>query len=160
MEPMGVHPRPTSACPCGEKPEGSLTAARRTAGRQSLRSLATLSGALLSMLPSFTCPACIAAYAGVLSALGLGFVLREELLAPLIVLCLVAGTASTAASGRAHGRAGPLALTIVGSLLVAAGRLVWSMPALMYGGAALLVGTSLWNLWLERTPRVEEEHAA
>ena len=129
------------------------------ARRQRLRSLATLPGAVLSMLPSFTCPACIAAYAGVLSALGLGFVLREEFLAPLIVVCLLAGVASMATSGRAHGRAGPLVLTILGSLLVAAGRLVWSVPALVYGGAALLVGTSIWNLWLKRTPRVEADLA-
>lgn len=38
-----------------------------------LRSLALVPGAVLSLLPAAQCPFCIAAYAGVLSSLGLGF---------------------------------------------------------------------------------------
>lgn len=118
------------------------------------RSLAPLPGALLSILPSATCPACVAAYAGVLSATGLGFLLTERVLVPIIVVFLAAGIASIGWSTRSHRRAGPLAITVVGSAAVVLGRVVWSVPILLYGGVALLVSASLWNLWLKR-PRPE-----
>lgn len=118
------------------------------------RSLAPLPGALLSILPSATCPACVAAYAGVLSATGLGFLLTERVLVPIIVVFLAAGIASIGWSTRSHRRAGPLVATVIGSAAVVLGRIVWSVPLLLYGGVALLIGASLWNLSLKR-PRPE-----
>ncbi len=119
-----------------------------------VRSLVLLPGALLPLLPSATCPACIAAYAGVLSSLGLGFMVNERVLAPLIEVFLAAGLVSVAWSTRGHRRPGPLIVAVLGSAAVVAGRLVWSVPALLYGGVALLIGASLWNLRLKR-PRPE-----
>jgi len=55
---------------------------------------------------------------------------------------------------KSHGRLGPLLVTVLGSGAVVAGRLVWVVPALLYVGVGLLVGASLWNLWLKR-PRSE-----
>lgn len=121
-----------------------------SAPRRGLRSLALVPGALLALLPSATCPACIAAYAGVLSAVGVGFLFDEQVLAPLIVGFLVVGLATVAWSTRSHRRPGPLLVTTVGSAAVVAGRLVWSLPAVTYVGAALLVGASIWNLWHKR----------
>lgn len=146
-----------SPCPCGKS--GAPAAVHRPAPHW-LRSLAALPAALLSLLPSFTCPACIAAYAGLLSALGLGFVLREEFLAPAIVVFLAVGVLSVGTSARTHGRPGPLVLTIVGAVLVVSGRLVWSVPSLVYGGAALLLAASAWNLWLKRPLRSAADAAA
>ncbi len=117
------------------------------------RSLAVLPGALLSLLPSAICPACIAGFAGVLSAVGLGFLLSERVLAPLIGLFLALGLASVAWSTRSHRRAGPLVTTGLGSAAVILGRVIWSVPLVLYGGVALLVAASLWNLWLKRPPR-------
>lgn len=121
-----------------------------TQNRGWLRSFGLVPGVLLSLVPSATCPACLAAYAGLLSAVGLGFLLHERLLTPLIVLFLVVGIVSMAWSARAHGRPGPLLLTLLGSAAVVAGRLVWHIHFLLYTGVALLIGASLFNLWLKR----------
>ncbi len=122
--------------------------------RSWIRSLALVPGALLPLLPRTTCPACVAAYAGVLSAVGLGFLSHERVLAPLIALFLAVNIVSVAWSTRSHRRAAPLIATLLGSAAVAAGRLVWHIQFLLYGGVALLLGTSLFNLWLKR-PRPE-----
>lgn len=122
----------------------------RDTGRGWTRLLAVLPGAIVSLLPSATCPMCIAAYTGVLSALGLGFLYNEHVLRPLIAGFLAVGIASVAWSTRGHRRAGPLVLTVVGSGMVVAARLIWSIPPLLYTGVALLVAASSWNLWLRR----------
>jgi len=119
-------------------------------GRNWLRSLAMMPGALLPLLPNVTCPACVAAYGGVLSAVGLGFLLTERVLAPLIVLFLGVGIASVAWSTRSHRRAGPLIATLIGSAAVIMGRVVGHVHSVLYAGVAILIAASLWNLWLKR----------
>lgn len=115
-----------------------------------LQAAASVPAAVLPLLPSFTCPACIAAYAGVLSALGLGFILNEAVLAPLIAAVLVLSVASVGWSTRSHRQPGPIGATLIGALLIAAGRLLWDVPLALYGGVAILLAGSLWNLWLKR----------
>jgi hypothetical protein len=125
-----------------------------TTRRPWLRSLSLLPGGLLALLPAAKCPICIAAYAGVLSSLGLGFLHDDRVLSPIIAVLLTVGLVSVAWSTRGHRRPGPLAVTVLGSAAVVVGRLIWSVPVVLYGGVALLVGASLWNLWLKR-PRPE-----
>ena len=48
-----------------------------------MRGLLTLPGVVLPLLPSTTCPVCIAAYAGALSTLGLGFLFNARVQTPL-----------------------------------------------------------------------------
>jgi hypothetical protein len=115
-----------------------------------MRSLALLPGAILVLLPVAHCPACLGAYFAVLSAVGLGFMVTERVLAPLIGLFLVLGIGTVAWSAKSHRRLGPLVVTLVGSAAVVAGRLVWTVPAALFCGVALLVGAALWNLWLKR----------
>lgn len=117
-------------------------------------SLALLPGSLLALLPAAKCPICIAAYAGVLSSVGLGFLHNNRVLAPFIGVFLTVNLISVAWSTRSQKRPGPLLVTVLGSAAVVGGRLIWSVPAVLYGGVALLVGASLWNLWLKR-PRPE-----
>ena len=115
-----------------------------------LGAVLTVPGAVLPLLPSFTCPVCIAAYAGVLSTLGLGLVLTERVLAPLIVVFLFVGIVSVARTTRSHRRPGPLLMIVAGSGAVIAGRLLWNVPAVLYVGIVLVFASSLWNLWLKR----------
>jgi hypothetical protein len=117
--------------------------------------MVVLPAAALYLLPSATCPACIAAYGGVLSALGLGFVMNDRVLGPVIATFLVIWIVSVAFSTRSHRHPGPLVATILGSAAVAGGRLAWDLSLLLYAGVAILVGAAIWNLWLKRRPRVE-----
>ena len=114
------------------------------------RSLLLLPAGLLSLVPSATCPLCLSAYAGVMSAVGLGFLLTERVLGPLIAVLLLAGLASVAWSMRTHRHAGPLVATLGGSVAVVAGRLVWDLPLVLYTGVMLLVVASLWNFAIRR----------
>lgn len=119
-------------------------------------SIATVPGALVSLLPTATCPACLGAYAGLVSAMGVGFLFRKQVLLPLIGIFLLLGIAGAVMSRRRHHRSGPLLLTIGGSLLVALGRIIWDVPVLVYAGAILLALASAWNFWLRRMPaRIE-----
>ena len=52
------------------------------------RSLAVLPGIGVSLLPKLACPLCWRAYAGLLSALGLGFLISAKYLLPLTVALL------------------------------------------------------------------------
>jgi hypothetical protein len=89
----------------------------------------------------------------VLSALGLGFLFNERVLAPLIIVFLTLGVGSIAWSTRSHGRIAPLSTTVLGAGGVVGGRLIWSGPPLLYTGVSLFVSASLWNLWLKRPQR-------
>jgi len=133
--------------PPDEVIRGALDKRRR---RGWLRSVALLPGALLALLPAATCPVCLGAYFSVLSALGLGFLANERIVAPLIAALLALGVFGVVRSTRRHRRVGPLVVTVVGSAAVVAGRLAANIPALLYPGVALLLAGSLWNLWLQR----------
>ena len=116
-------------------------------------SLAILPGAVVSLLPTATCPACLgAAYAGLVSALGVGFLFKQQVLLPLIGVFPLIGLAGAIVSWCRHYRSRPLLLTFGGSLLVALGRIIWAVPTLAYAGALLLVIASVWNLWLRKVP--------
>jgi MerC mercury resistance protein len=106
--------------------------------------------AALSLLPSFTCPACLAAYTGVLSFLGFGFLLAARVQMYLILFFFLIGLAGMVWSTRTHRRPGPIILTVSGFMAVMAGKIVWTLSPLVYAGVVLLIAGSLWNLWLKR----------
>jgi hypothetical protein len=115
------------------------------------QSLAALPAALVALLPAAACPACLPAYAGVLSAVGLGFLFNDRILGLLIAVFLAVGIASVGWSTRSHRQPGPLVATLAGSAAIVAGRFIWNIPPVLYGGAALLIGASIWNIWLKRS---------
>jgi hypothetical protein len=80
--------------------------------------------------------------------------LKENVLAPIIAVALVVGVAAVAWSTKSHRQPGPLIASIAGAVLIACGRLIWTIPPLVYVGGAVLLGASLWNLWLKR-PKAE-----
>lgn len=118
--------------------------------RPSRESLAQFPAALLPLLPTATCPACLGAYAGLVSALGIGFLFKAGVLIPLIIVFLSVGIASAVLSFRKHRHIAPLTATLMGTGAVLAGRLVWNMPSLLYAGVVLLAAASLWNALLNR----------
>jgi hypothetical protein len=116
------------------------------------RFTALLPGVGLAVLSKFTCAACVGAYSGLLASAGLGFVATDSGLTLLTAGLLALGFASAAWSTRRHRHPGPLALVVIGSGIVLAGRFgAPSMLVLLAGAAVTLVG-SAWNVWLERRP--------
>ena len=110
-----------------------------------------LPGIGVSLLPKVACPACWPAYAGLLSALGIGFVpLSTKHLLPLTAtfLLIAVGTLGILAhQRRGHG---PMLLGILASVVVLCGKFALESDSLMYAGLALLVASSVWNTWTKK----------
>jgi len=113
-------------------------------------SLAPLPGAILSLLPAVTCPACLGAYAGLLSALGLGFLVQSTVLEPLLIAALLIGLASIVWSTVDHRNPWPLALTLLGDVTVVSGRYLFVSELLQWFGFPLILAAAVWNIWLRR----------
>ncbi len=117
-----------------------------------LQTLLAIPAAVLPLLPSFSCPVCVAAYAGLLSSLGLGFLLTDRVQRPLIVAFLIVSVASVGWAARQNKKVGPFVLVLLGSAAIVAGRLVWSVMPALYVGAVCLVAGTIWNL-IEKRPQ-------
>lgn len=118
--------------------------------RASPRALLALPGAVLPLLPAVTCPFCLSAYAGVVSTLGLGFLVNERVLLPLIAFFLGVSVSTVGWTTRSHRKKGPIAASIAGATLVVGGRIAFDVPVAVYLGVAMLLAGSGWNLWLKR----------
>ena len=125
------------------------TPASRRIGRQITPLLPAIGTAVM---PKLVCPACWPAYAGLLSALGLGFVNYGPYLLPLTAMFFVVALVSLAwRAGTRRGYA-PFTLGLVAAATVLAGKFHFDSDAAIYAGIALLVGASLWNSWPRRNP--------
>lgn len=110
-------------------------------------SLATVPGIAFAFLPKLACPACWPAYAGLLSSVGLGFLLETAYLFPLTVAFLILAVGALAFRARTRRGYGPLAVGLVVAVVVLVGKFVFESDAAMYGGIGLLVAASVWNAW-------------
>lgn len=115
------------------------------------RALAIAPGAGLSLLPVGVCPACLPAYAGLLSSFGLGFLLESTYLLPLTAGFFFIALVSLAYGARARHGYGPTCLGLTGAAVALGGKFVLSADPLLYVGLALIVGASLWNAWPRKT---------
>jgi hypothetical protein len=116
------------------------------------RFTALLPGLGLAVLSKFTCAACVGAYTGLLASAGLGFVATDSGLTLLTAGLLALGFAGVAWSTRRHRHLGPLALVVIGSGVVLAGRFGAPSTSVLLAGAAVTLAGSAWNVWLERRP--------
>jgi len=115
-----------------------------------LGAVAILPSIGVALLPKLACPACWPAYAGLLGAVGLGFLVNSKYLFALTAVFLL--VAVGALGFRARGRRGyaPFFLGVVAAIGVMAGKFLFDSNAIMYGGISLLVIASLWNSWPHR----------
>lgn len=111
------------------------------------RVLAVLPSLGLAAVPIGACPICFAGTVGVLGALGFGFLLDTRFLIPITGAALLLALASLAWRARSRQGYGPLALGIVGAVLLIVGQFVnGNLPTTVIGATALLVA-ALWNVW-------------
>lgn len=110
-------------------------------------SLAVLPAIGAALLPKVACPACWPAYGGILSILGLGFLLDATWLLPATATFLAVALAALAFRARTRRGYLPLCVGSVGAVVVLAGKFVFDREAAMYAGIGLLVAASIWNSW-------------
>jgi mercuric ion transport protein len=107
-------------------------------------------GIVVSFLPFGSCPLCWPVYAGVLSSLGLGFLLASAYLLPLTVLFLFITVFTLAFRARARRGYGPFAVGVVAATLTLWFKFSLESNVLAYVGVGLLIASSLWNSWPRR----------
>ena len=118
------------------------------------QSLIVLPGVGVSLLPKLACPLCWPAYAGLLSSVGLGFLVSTRYLFPLTIGFL--GMALGALAFRARNRHGysPFVLGLIAATGVLVAKFEWNSKAVLYGSVGVLVVASLWNAWPHPVPSV------
>jgi hypothetical protein len=97
------------------------------------------------------CPACWPLIGGLMSSLGVTFLIETRYLLPLMVACLALAVAVLSYGARGNYR--PFALGILGSGLILGGRFVLVAVPVTIGGACLLVGAYVWSFWLRRSSK-------
>jgi hypothetical protein len=109
--------------------------------------LLTISSVGISILPKLACPACWPAYAGLLTSIGVGFLISAVYLLPLTAafLALILGELAFRADSR-HGYR-PFLLGLFAAIGILLGKFVWESGRTMYAAVGLLVVASLWNSW-------------
>jgi len=104
----------------------------------------------VSMLPKLACPACWPAYAGLLTSIGLGFLISVKYLLPLTAAFLVLALAAMLFRAKNRRGYGPFVLAVFAASGVLLGKFVWGSRLAVYGAIGLLVIASLWNTWPRR----------
>jgi mercuric ion transport protein len=107
-------------------------------------------GIAFAFLPKLACPACWPAYAGLLSSVGMGFLVDAAYLFPLTAVFLVlAGGALGFRAGDRRGY-GPSRVGLAAALVVLVGKFVFDSNTALYGGIGVVIAASVWNAWPQR----------
>lgn len=114
------------------------------------QSLATIPGVGLSLLPKLACPFCWPAYAGLLSSVGLGFLISARYLLPITAAFLVVAVGALAFRADRRRGYGPFLLGLLAAVGVLVGKFWWESNPVMYAAVLVLVVASVWNAWPHR----------
>ncbi len=87
----------------------------------------------------------------VLTAIGAGFLINDAVLIPLYLGLLGLSVWLLYSSARSHGNLAPFWAGFGGALVAFAG--LWTLPALVYAGLAVLISGSVWDFWNMRAAR-------
>src|SRR2546423_10614512 len=114
------------------------------------QALLSLPGIGLSALPKLACPICWPAYAGLLSSLGLGFLISAAYLLPLTITFLALALTALAFRARKRRGFGPFLIGLIAAIGILLGKFVWESNATVYSGVGILIVASVWNSWPRR----------
>ena len=120
-----------------------------TLGSASIADSAGAAGAIIAAL----CCAGTPLIVGALAAMGLTFLRTDAILWPLMLISLGVALWGFWRGRAVHRKTGPLAVGVIGALSLACGVIVvHGAPAMtmIYGGAVLLVGATIWNMFARR----------
>ncbi len=119
---------------------------------------AVLPGVGASLLPKLTCPMCWPAYAGLLTSLGLGFLMSERYLFGVTTVFLIMSVGALAFRHRERRGIAPAVLGFIGAAVVLIGKFKFESMTAMYAGLSVLIAASLWNSWPRRSAGDELVH--
>lgn len=117
------------------------------------RTMGALPGVRVSLLPKPMCPACWPAYAGIISALGLSFLISAKYLLLLTAVFLSITLLTLGFKASRRNGYGPLALGLLASATILSGKFYFDISRLTYAGLGLLVAASVWNSWPRRAAK-------
>ena len=116
--------------------------------------LLTIPGVGVSLLPKLACPVCWPAYAGIVSSLGLGFLIGTTYLLPVTAGLLAVSVGALGLKARWRHGYGPLWTGLLAAVAVLVGKFQLESAVMTYAGVALLVAACAWNSWPRRTMRM------
>ncbi len=99
----------------------------------------------LAALP--VCPACYPAYAGVLSALGLGALANTAAQTMLTALLLSVALIALLYRAKSRRGLGPFMVGVTATLVVVVSKFVLGFDGGTYVGVGVLVVAGIWNVW-------------
>ena len=124
------------------------------------RSLVAAPGIGLSLLPKIACPACWPAYTGLVSSIGLGFLIPNTVyLMPLTTAFLVVAVGTLAFRARLRQGYAPFVVGVTAASLILFGKFSVASNPVFYSGLGLLILASVWNSW-PVAPRCDSALAA
>ena len=109
--------------------------------------LLAMPGIGVAMLPKLLCPLCWPMYAGIVSSIGLGFLIGTTYLLPITGAFLTLTLVVLGFQAMRRRGLGPFLIGLVAAAMVLMGKFNLESNSLVYGGVFLLVVTSVWNAW-------------
>jgi len=117
------------------------------------QNLLTMPGIGVALLPKLICPFCWPLYAGIVSSIGLGFLIGTTYLLPITTAFFVLTLAVLGFRAKQRRGYGPLLLGLVASVSVLLGKFYFESARASYGGIAVLLVAAVWNAWPRRIGR-------
>ena len=107
----------------------------------------TVPGISVALLPKLACPLCWPFYSGIISSVGLGFLISTKYLLPLTIAFLVLTVGALAYCAEQRRRCRPFVFGIVGAVAVLIGKFDLESNLVTFTGIVALVVVSAWNMW-------------
>lgn len=101
----------------------------------------------IAFLPKIVCPLCWPAYAGILSAIGLGFLLTGTNLLIISTVFLGMSLIVFGLRGKARGNFIPFGIAFAGIFMLLAGKFFFDNLSLFYTGTFFLTGAVFADIW-------------
>ena len=112
--------------------------------------LLALPGIGVALLPKLACPICWPAYAGLLSSIGLSFLISAAYLLPLTIAFLILTLATLAYRAKERHGFGPFFVGLFAAIGILLRKFLLESNAAIYSAVGILVVASLWNAWPRR----------
>lgn len=138
-----LNPRDAESVPA-VTPAAAQPASKRSRWKSTA---AVLPGIGVALMPKVICPLCWPAYAGVLSAAGLTFLMENRFLLPISAAFLAAALGALAWRAETRRGYGPLGLGALSAAAILVGKFAADSMPVVYAGVGVLVAACVWNAW-------------